>query len=140
MSRNGKFNPMLDLLYRSFDSTLSDKEKMQLEEAMQKNPGLKDEARQIQMMRDDIKQNIKPQFEPLFADRVLFRLQDSEDDFLTGLLWSFKRVAIVSAAAAVLLVVSNFITSGELSFDSILGLQQLTLEETLSMDHIFGEQ
>lgn len=125
------------LLYRSFDEPLSDGDRKKLQTALAENNALKQEVKRIERMRSLLTDTAGAQFDPLFADRVLFRLREKEDDFLTVLLWSFRRIALVGAATIALLMVNNIITGGDLSVDSVLGLPQLTLEETLSFNHLF---
>jgi hypothetical protein len=63
-----------------------------------------------------------------FSDRVLDRLFSAgntvvrEIEFVRNLYSVFYRIALTGVAAIVVLLISNFIVQGSLSFDSFLGL------------------
>jgi hypothetical protein len=137
MSKNRYKKSRLKLLYRSFDTRLSGKEQSKLENALADNEEISKEAKTLDKMRHIIAESGGSAFDPFFADRVLVRLREEDEDFIKALFWSFKRIVIVGAATIVLLMVNNFITGGEFSLDSALGLPQLTLEETLSLNQFF---
>jgi hypothetical protein len=138
MRRKSKLNSIVDLIYRSFDTKLSQDESEKLKKAIESNADIKMELEQIQTMRSLVQEQNEVRFEPLFADRVLFRLSENQEGFFTDLLWSFRRVAILCAAVILFLMVNNFIASGEFSLDSALGLPKLTLEETISLNQFTG--
>ena len=60
-----------------------------------------------------------------FTDRVMQRLDNRSVDLFS----SFKKVALTSAAAVALLVMSVYFTDGSLSLDSLFGLQNYSAEQ-----------
>jgi hypothetical protein len=136
-------NPkMLDLLYRSFDSALTETEEEALNDALAESPKLREERNQILKTREIVRQNPAPAFKPFFLSRLNHKLQDKRrqrEDFSRSLKWSFRLVGLVGSLTVVLLFAYNSINEQSISMDSILGIPQATLEDTWQLD-ILGEE
>ena len=80
-------NPkMLELLYKSFDATLTPNEQEELERALIDSEQLRSEKEKITKMRESISGTAENSFNPFFADRVMQRItaqkEESEELFV----------------------------------------------------------
>lgn len=137
----------LELLYRSFDAPMAEEEQRQLREALEKSRELREEKERLEAMRRAISGAAVPSFEPFFAERVLRRLfpvtranAEKGEDFFDSLVWSFRRIALAGAIAALLLLANNIYRGGGISISTIFAMPQLTIEDTWALDNpIEGE-
>ena len=60
-------------------------------------------------------------------------------EFFGSLVWSFRVFAMVGAAAIVLFFALNSKLANDLSIDSILGLPQLSIEDTWQLENLTEE-
>ena len=100
----------LDLLYRSFDQTLSHDEEKTLRDALAASPELGLEKARIEEMRALVSQNRRSAFKPFFTARVIQRIDALENpavNFLAHLFSSFRLVTLTGAAAVALLIAIN---------------------------------
>jgi len=132
---------ILNLLYRSFEENLSQTEKETLDKELEHSQTLRNERDKIIKMRGLVKTDPNYTFQPLFADRVMGKIQTqvktnspTVQEFFDSLLWTFRRVAIAGVFAVLLLFTYNIINSGQFSLTSMLGMPQLTVEDTLELD------
>lgn len=77
-------------------------------------------------------------FSPGFTDRVLQAIGDPAhtvrlNDLEARMVSMFLRVALSGAAAIILLAVSVFISGGTLSFDSLLGIGNSSVESMICL-------
>lgn len=132
-------NPSLyDLLYRSFDDTLSEAERRRLEDALASSPALRDEHNRLVQLRQMVSDSAVGSFKPWFAERVLARIMTKEaretDLFFTALYAMFRRVVIATVVAILITVTYNLVQSGTISFAATFGFQEEpTLEEMLDV-------
>jgi len=132
-------NKIMNLLYRSFDERLSPGDQRLLDEALEKDPQLKAEKESLKRLRSRMAASAATAFPPLFADRILQRLgEEPEESFMEDLLWSFRKVIWIGAASIILLLVNNYLNSGDLSVNSLLAMPQLSIEEAFSVDQWLG--
>lgn len=131
---------MLELLYRAFDAELSEQEQVELENALASSPDLLEEKKRVMEMRQLIGEQSAQTFKPFFAARVMRRIRETHDDFLISLMWAFKRIAVAGAVATVLLIANNIFIEKNQSLDAILGMPQLTLEDTYQLDLLVEEE
>ncbi len=136
---------LLKMLYRSFDGRLSKEEQSILVKALENSEELKQEKERIIKIRNDIAAQSDQKFQPNFADRVMRSIHSKQalqngqiDEFFNSLVLSFGRIAIAGAAGAVLILAANFISGGEISLDTALALQHVTIEDALSINDIIS--
>lgn len=135
-------DPLLDLLYRSFDTELSDEEQRRLDAALGASPELRHEKKQLAQIRELFATEGGSSFKPFFAARVLNRLrtqQERRGDFLDSLRWSFRLVGAVAALVLVILLANNAISGGGFSPGTLLSLPQPTLQEALEINYLPAE-
>lgn len=125
---------LLDLLYRSYDGDLTAEEQSRLREGLASSPDLRAEKERLEQLRGAIKSGATESFEPFFAERVMQRLEVEPKSIngLTGLVDSlaqaFRRVAVVGAAAAVILIALNLSSSEDKSLAAAFGVEESSVE------------
>jgi len=65
--------------------------------------------------------------------------QAEQEDFFGSLVWAFRVFAMVGTAAIVLFFALNSKLANDLSIDSILGLPQLSIEDTWQLENLTEE-
>ena len=133
---------MLNLLIRSFDENLSEVERTSLDKALAGSPELREEKKQLSEMRQMIGETAERKFKPFFSARVMRHIEDSQseqEDFFGSLVWAFRVFAMVGTAAIVLFFALNSKLANDLSIDSILGLPQLSIEDTWQLENLTEE-
>ncbi|KPL18935.1 MAG: hypothetical protein AMJ92_05510 [candidate division Zixibacteria bacterium SM23_81] len=127
----------IDLLYRFFDDALTPEENEELNEALARSKELRDEKDRIVALRNEISASAAKSFRPFFAERVMHAITSATEakngleKFFESLKLAFRRVAVVSATAILLLLVYNFVKSGDISITGAFGMSQETLVEVL---------
>jgi len=128
---------VLELLYRSFDASLTPVEKKELDEALAQSQELQAEKERITSLRGSISASAAKSFRPFFAERVMQAItsvsaqRNGLELFFQSLQLAFRRVTVVAATAILLLLVYNFVKSGNISIAGAFGISQETLVEVL---------
>ena len=128
-------NEDLELLYRSFDDSLTPDEQKQLDEALSNSKALRDEKNRIVSMRKAVSGSAARSFKPFFAERVMQQIQQShqnavkQDPFFESLLAVFRPVAMGAAVMMIILLTYNMIKSDRLSLAGAFAEPEVTLEE-----------
>ena len=133
----------LELLYRSFDSELTQEEEKALKKALQSSPALRAEKKQLTALRQLVSAGAQRSFKPFFTARVVRRIHTAgkqQNDFTETLLWAFRMVGAIAAVGVAVLLANNAITGKGLSPEALLALPQLTIEETLRIDILPTEE
>lgn len=136
---------LLKLLYKSFEVKLTGEEQRHLENALESFQFLQEEKRNIEQLRHTISNSGKNSFSPFFAEKIMQRIENPIeanspiDDFLTSLLWSFRRVAIAGGVVVLLLLINNFITNDSVSVDAALSYKQMSIEDVWSFNDLISE-
>jgi len=135
-----KQDKLRDLLYRSFDDTLSDKEQNELDQALNHSPQLREEKKEAEKLRQTAaKSGSSLSFKPFFAERVVNRLRTEDkresraEVFFETLFGLFKRVALIGAAACIVVIAYNLARGENLKADDALFVSQVTYEEILAL-------
>ena len=127
---------MLDLLYRSYDETLSLEKQRELERALKESPELRKEKEQIGALRGALTNTRAESFSPFFAERVTNRLinmanpQKVQQEFFESLNFIFKRVIIAGSIATLILFSVNILYNDTNSYkQEMTSTSEVTLEE-----------
>ncbi|MGH1365580.1 MAG: hypothetical protein ACRBF0_18605 [Calditrichia bacterium] len=123
-----------ELLYRSFNEDLTQRDADELNEALEQSEELRNEQRDFLETREQLQNALPSTFAPGFANRVVQRLQNersAEDELFSGLLTSFRRAALIAGLTMIGLL-SYTALDGELSLYSLLGLQDASYEQLIS--------
>ena len=140
MNKKGKDmnKKILELLYRSFDSNLDEKEQKQLAEALKNSEELRKEKEQILAQRRTVSDSAERSFKPFFAERLMNRIdsifeKNGLEIFYETLKSVFRRFAIVSSVIMIVLISYNLATRDSLSSEEIFYASDVTFEEILDL-------
>ena len=136
-------NKILELLYRSFDAMLSKEEKTLLSQALSSSPELREEKKRIEQTRRIVSEDAERSFRPFFSARVMQQINKerlTQDDFFESLVWIFRRIALAGGLAVILLFANNLLSERKLSLDSLMGMPQITLEDSFELDNLIVEE
>jgi len=129
---------ILDLLYSSFDNTLTPREKEMLDSALEQSEELRREREKIAATRQIIAENSGETFKPFFAERVMRRLESLREktdpalDLFESLVYMFRRVAFVGAVAAVILFSVQLLDTDHETNEINETVSEMTLDEVLN--------
>ncbi|MBN1222294.1 MAG: hypothetical protein JXB23_03545 [Candidatus Aminicenantes bacterium] len=130
----------LKLLYRSLDTTLSEKEQRRLINALESSEELREEKALILAQRQAVTDSAPSSFGPNFAERVMGRIESLRTKQKNGLelfyetfKLTFRRMAIVSALILLVLVSYNLIKNDILPQDEIIFASDSVVEEILEL-------
>lgn len=128
-------NPkMLELLYKSFDASLTPNEQEELERALIDSEQLREEKEKLTQMRESISSTAKNSFNPFFANRVMQRItsqkkESNEELFFESLISLFRPMAIAAVLLVVVLTSYNLVTDNFFSSQDSPPLSELSLED-----------
>lgn len=121
------------LLYKSFDSELSEKEKESLDSELKNSVALKEEQEYLKKLRVAIKQSAQTSFEPFFEERLMGNLNRSVktekyfDLVSSSLFSSFGRIAIAAIVVLAILLSYNLHNGNNYSIKSLFGSSQANI-------------
>ena len=123
-----------DLLYRSFDSDLNQKEKKILDEALVHSEELREEKEIITSLRNNIERGKTTSFKPFFADRVMEKIQtskqvDENEQFFESLFVIFRPIAVAAVILIIIIAGYNINTTGQFSIEGVFGVQEVTIDD-----------
>jgi hypothetical protein len=119
---------MIKLLNESFDRELSPLESAKLYGALQQSPHLRAENEEICELRN-LLTNHKPDFMQGFVERVIQAIgHERQAEKMMGIIRPFNRIALPMLAAAAILLLFTLFANGNLSIDTIMGIDQLEPE------------
>jgi len=140
MKTSGKTHKkVLKLLIRSFDTDLSEKEKMRLDEALRHSKDLRKEKELILSRRQAVANSALKSFRPYFADRVMSQIaamgskNATQESFFDALMFGFKRLAVVGALVMIALLFFNVFQGHIIPVDEVFFASDLALEEILNL-------
>ena len=118
-----------DLLIRSFDEELSPDDAVMLEDALKQSSALRAEKQRLEQMRRAIAELQAPE-DGQFAQRVMAKLREGRKKTLNSRLVSiFPKVAAACLLVFMLSLLAIYFSSGTLSIDAIIGVEELTPED-----------
>lgn len=108
------------LLYRSFDEPLTVQEQKMLEEALLSSEELRTEKEEAELIRKQLPE-WQPAGESPVIENVMLRIEQEETVNIQNYTL-FKRILLSGVAAVILLLLTIWLTDGNLSYDSITGV------------------
>jgi len=126
---------IIDLLYRSFDATLTDDEQLQLKKALSQSSDLQKLPKQIQSLRQTIAKAGSFTFKPFFAERVMSKINVAPsritdvETYFDSLFATFKPVAIAVVIILFSLLTFNLTQTRNFTLAGALGEKKVILEE-----------
>lgn len=117
------------LLIRSLDQELAPVEAARLRRALDESSALRAERQRLHLMRRKIAA-LRLGRDPAFVEEVTNRLLDLGNRTLTRTMAAiFPKVAAACLLLFLLSMAAIYFTSGALSFDAIIGIEELTPED-----------
>ena len=124
---------LLNLLTLSLDTVLPADQKSALENALRNQPWLREEQRRLKEFRARLRSMEAP-FNEAFADAVMDRLEKEEEGTRAkGIVRLFPKVAAACAIFLLGFALNIYVSNGNLTFDSIIGLEDLSPDEAYSL-------
>jgi hypothetical protein len=123
-----------ELLYRSFDSGLDQREKIMLEKALASSKELRQEKEIIESLRQDIHGVKDTPFSAGFADKVMKaitnqRSENETEQFFDSLFVFFRPIAIAATVLIIIIAGYNMSSSGQYSVEGALGIPEVTVDD-----------
>jgi hypothetical protein len=125
---------ILDLLYRSFDDSLTRVEQQRLDQALSDSKELRAEKSRITQMRMVISDSRQQSFHPFFAKKVLRRIREqgrAAESFFDSLIDVFRPVAIAATILFIVLLSYNLFKSDKITLASAFAEPEIKLEHSL---------
>lgn len=131
---------ILKLLYRSFDTKLSEKDQRRLDDALEKSEDLRLEKEGALTQRQALIESGAQSFKPFFAERVMGQIESLGQKKKNGfeLFYEtyksmFRKLAIASAVLLLILVSYNLVESDILPLEEIMFASDAAMEEILDL-------
>ncbi|MCB1124594.1 MAG: hypothetical protein KJT03_23785 [Verrucomicrobiae bacterium] len=117
------------LLIRSLDQELTPEEAARLRQALEKSSDLRAERQRLQLMRQRIAA-LRLAENPVFVEDITNRLIELGKETLTRTMAAiFPKVAAACLLLLLLSLAAIYFTTGALSVDAIIGIDELTPED-----------
>lgn len=124
---------MLEILIRSLDQEPGQEEKARLEEALEHSEDLRREKARLEQMRAWLA-GLQAPIDERFADRVADRIEEEKNSsFNTVILHLFPKAVAACLLVFMLTLMGIYLSEGALSADAIIGVDDVTLEDTYSL-------
>ena len=131
---------ILKLLYRSFDTELSEKSQKRLDDALERSNELRMERARALAQRQALAKSGTQSFGPFFAERVMGRIESLGQSKTNGfeLFYEtfkamFQRLAIASAVVLLALASYNLVKGDIIPQDEVIFASDSAMEEILDL-------
>ncbi|HNV30954.1 MAG TPA: hypothetical protein PKJ83_17535 [Cyclobacteriaceae bacterium] len=131
---NDQFSEHEELLLRSWDGSVSARERQTLAEVMQNNPAMRQQSDQYQKIRTMLLRTEPDSFGPFFAERIMNMIKQRTQEIDYLIFFFFKKYQVLLVGVLVALLVSNMLLTDQLTVKGILGLDQGTTEDVYTID------
>jgi len=123
-----------NLLLRSFDSPLTEKERKVVDAALAVSEEFRSAERELSILRSTLRSNEERRFNSFFVERVLQRLRNPEPSVDEYFFSVFRRLAAGAVLVVILLSAYNVSESNAFSVESALGIHHTSLEQVLTLE------
>lgn len=120
-------NKIKKLLFYSYDKDMTREELYTLDAGLEHSPQLREEKKQIALLRSLLIQENKPHFSSNFSDRIMIRINEEhqqesyQETIFKSLYGLFKPIAIAAVILLIVILSYNIIQKRQLaSYDTIL--------------------
>lgn len=131
---NDQFAEHEELLLRSWDGSVSARERQTLAEVMQNNPAMRQQSDQYQKIRTMLLRTEPDSFGPFFAERIMNMIKQRTQEIDYLIFFFFKKYQVLLVGVLVALLVSNMLLTDQLTLKGILGLDEGTTEDVYTID------
>jgi len=126
-----------NLLFKYLDGELSKEEEFEFNKLVESSKSFKTEKQEYEQMRKFISSNAEKSLKPMFETRVLNELNSKtknyqKNNFSELLAVSFRKILLPALIIIIFLLSFNLISSGEVSVNSALGIQNVSIEEAFN--------
>lgn len=128
---------ILNLLYRSLDSELTDHEKQVLEQALNRSAELRREKQRIENIRSQLAASGSQKFQPFFAERIVNQIKarhasvNAPESLFDSLITIFKPVAVAAILVLISFLSYNLKSTENYSLAGALGQEHVKLEQVV---------
>jgi len=126
-----------NLLFKYLDGELSKDEEFEFNKLVESSKSFRIEKQEFEQMREFISSNAEKSLKPMFETRVLNELNGNpgnyqKNNFSELLAVSFRKILAPALIIILFLLSFNLISSGEVSVNSALGIQNVSIEEAFN--------
>ena len=128
-----------NLLFKYLDGELSKDEEFEFNKLVESSKSFRIEKQEFEQMREFISSNAEKSLKPMFETRVLNELNSNagnyqKNNFSELLAVSFRKILAPALIIILFLLSFNLISSGEVSVNSALGIQNqnVSIEEAFN--------
>lgn len=124
---------VLNLLIYSLDNELSTEENIRLEKALASSEELRAEKERLLKMRV-LMADLQQEPNPRFVSSVMEKIREAAEPVFTKvIIQMFPKVAAACVILVLAFFISIYVTEGTLSKDAIIGVQELSVDEALTL-------
>ncbi len=131
---NEHFSTREELLLKSFDVSVSAREREELSIQMQNDATLRWQSDQYLKIRELMLRVEPDSFGPFFAERIVNQLKQRVNEIDYLIFFFFKKYQVLVLGVVVALLVTNLLLTDHLSLKALFGVEQETTEEVFSID------
>jgi len=125
-----------DILIESLDQSLSEQERLQLDQTLAQDRDLRKQLDQYSKMRDVMRRKRETSFGPFFGHRVVNRIQNLSTQIDHQIVFFFKKYQLAVLGVVVALIALNAIFAEDLTVQSLFGIQQNKSSITNEVDSL----
>lgn len=122
------------IILKNLEGLTTSEEQYALERVLETNANLRQVQQRYQEMRNELKRKSQQSFGPFFAERIISKLKKRVQDIDYFILFFFKKYQLLAVGVLVALLTANIYLSDQLSFESVFGLEQESVDDILSID------
>jgi hypothetical protein len=122
------------IILKNLEGNTTSDEKEALERMLETNATLRQVQQRYQKLRSDLKRKNQQTFGPFFAERIITKLKKRVQNIDYFILFFFKKYQLLVVGVLVALLTANIYLSDQLSFESVFGLEQESVDDILSID------
>ena len=128
---------LYNLLLRSFDSPLTEKEQKKSHAALAASEELRSAEKELSLLRSTLRSTEGKKFNAFFVERVLQRLRSPQPSVDIYFVSVFRTLATGAAILVILLSAYNVTQSSGFSVESAFGIHHSSLDQVLTLEVTF---
>lgn len=125
------------VVYRFFDTKLNLKDQKLFDRLMHGSADMKDEFRNISILRELISDYSSHNFDSGFAGKVLSKLKQNivlPDNIIMDLFaMLFRKSAVIGLSFSLILILVNMLSTGNISLDGIFGIKEHSFDRIIDL-------
>ncbi len=131
---NEPFSVNEELLLKSFDVTISARDREELSTHLQHDPILRRQSDQYMKIRELMLRPEPDSFGPFFAERIMHQLKQRVNEIDYLIFFFFRKYQVLVLGVLVALLITNLLLTDQLTLKSLFGIEQEATEDILSID------